>query len=121
MRRLSLVLLAALAMIGCGTGTVTQPHRVVGSAVFPPSISMLSPNTVPVNSAPFTITVVGTNFGADALVYWNNTPLTTMPINSRQLMAQLNALNLQTVGLVPVFVRTGGQNSNTVDFQVAIQ
>jgi hypothetical protein len=119
--RLLLVLLAVSAMIGCGTGTVTPPHRVVGSAIFSPSLSMLSPNTVPVNSPPFTITVVGTNFGADAVVYWNNTPLTTTPINSQQVMAQLTAQNLQAAGLIPVFVRTGGQNSNTVDFQVAIQ
>jgi IPT/TIG domain len=82
---------------------------------------MLSPNTVPVNSPPFTITVVGTNFGPDTLVYWNNTALTTIPINSKQVMAQLTALNLRTVGPVQVFVRTGGQNSNVLDFQVAIQ
>lgn len=119
--RLSLVLLAALAMIGCGAGTGPRPHRAVGSALFPPTISMLSPNTVPVNSPPFTITVVGTNFGPDAIVYWNNTPLSTTPINSQEVMAQLTALNLQASGAVPVFVRTGGQNSNVLDFQVAIQ
>ena len=119
--RLSLVLLAALATIACGAGTGPRPDRVVGTALFPPSISMLSPNTVPVNSPPFTITVVGTNLGPDAVVYWNNIALTTMPINSQELMAQLTALNLQAVGLIPVFVRTGGQNSNVLDFQVAIQ
>jgi hypothetical protein len=94
---------------------------VVGSAFFSPAISMMSPNTVPVNSPPFTITVVGTNFGADAVVYWNNLPLATTPINSREVMAQLTGLNLQTAGLIQVFVRTGGQNSNVLDFQVAIQ
>lgn len=119
--RLSLVLLAALAAIGCGAGTGPRPHKVVGSAFFPPSITMLSPNTVPVNSPPFAITIVGTNFGPDAVVFWNNTPLTTMPINSRQVMAQLTALNLQTSGMIQVFVRTAGQNSNVLDFQVAIQ
>jgi hypothetical protein len=117
----SLVLLALLATIGCSTGTVTQSHRLVGTGINPPSISMLSPSTVPVNSPTFTLTVVGKNFGADAVLYWNGTPVHTILINSQQLMGEITTLDLQTVGLVPVLVRTGGQNSNTVDFEVAIQ
>lgn len=44
-----LVLLAFVVTIGCSTGTVTQSHRLVGTGIHPPSISMLSPSTVPVN------------------------------------------------------------------------
>jgi IPT/TIG domain len=119
--RLSLVLLAVIATIGCGTGTVTQPRHLVGTGINVPSISMLEPSTIPVNSPTFTITVVGKNFGADALLYWNGTPVHTIPINSQQLMGEITTTDLQTVGLVPMFVRTGGQNSNTVDFEVTIQ
>jgi hypothetical protein len=119
--RLSLLLLVTLTAIGCGAGSGDRPHRLVGSGFFSPSISMLSPTSVPVNSPPFTITVVGNNFGADAVVFWNGTPAATIPVNSKELMAQITALDLQTVGAVPIYVRTGGQNSNTVDFQVATQ
>ncbi|HVO61369.1 MAG TPA: IPT/TIG domain-containing protein [Terriglobales bacterium] len=82
---------------------------------------MLEPSTVPVNSPTFTITVVGKNFGSDVLLYWNNTAVHTIPINSQQLMGEITTTDLQTVGEVPVFVRTGGQNSNTVDFEVTTQ
>ena len=120
--RLSLVLLAAFAMIGCGAGSGPRAHRVVGSAFFPPSISMLSPTTVPVNSPSFTITVVGNNFGPGAVLYWNGIALNnTILINSQELMVQIPQLDLQTAGLIQVYVRTNGQNSNTLDFQVAIQ
>lgn len=120
--RLSLVLLAVVATIGCGTGTVTRPRHLVGTGINAPSISMLEPGTVPVNSPTFTITVVGNNFGSDALIYWNQTVvLHTTPINSQQLIGEITTTDLQTVGKVPIFVRTGGQNSNTVDFEVTTQ
>jgi hypothetical protein len=36
-------------------------------------------------------------------------------------MAVLQATDLQNVGLIQVYVRTGGLNSNTVDFDVTPQ
>ncbi|HEX6503112.1 MAG TPA: IPT/TIG domain-containing protein [Terriglobales bacterium] len=119
--RLSLVLFALVLLTGCGAGSGNRSRVRVGSGVFPPAITMLSPNTVPVGSPGFTITVVGDNFGPDALLYWNGAPASTILVNSKQLMAQITNIDLQTVGLVPIFVRTAGQNSNTVDFQVSIQ
>lgn len=119
--RLSLVCLAALLAVGCGTGTVSRPRMLVGSATFPPVLTMLSPGTAPVNSPTFTLTAVGNNFGPDAVLYWNGVPTSTTLINSKELMAQITDLDLQTAGAVPVFIRTGGQNSNTINFDVSIQ
>jgi hypothetical protein len=120
MRRLVL-LLASLLAIGCGNGAGNHdPHSLVGT-ISPPSIMALAPETVPVDSAPFMLTVNGSNFGTDAVVFWNGTPLNTRFVTSGQLLATLTDTNLMFAGLIPVYVRTGGLNSNTVDFDLTVQ
>jgi IPT/TIG domain len=121
MRCISLVLASVFAL-GCGLGGPAShdPHSVV-DVFAPPSIAVLAPDTVPVNSVPFAMTINGTNFGADAVVFWNNTPQFTRFVTSSQLMVNVTADDLMFWGMVPVYVRTGGQNSNTLDFNVAPQ
>ena len=58
---------------------------------------------------------------ADATVFWNGTPVITTFVTSNQLVASLEATDLMNVGLTRVYVRTGGLNSNTVDFDVTGQ
>ena len=115
------VLLASVLAIGCGSSSESHDPRLVGSAFSPPSISTLTPNSVPVNSVPFTMTINGNNFLPDAIVFWNGTPLQTTFITSNQLLASLTDTDLTTVGLIAVYVRTGGLNSNTMDFNVTTQ
>jgi len=86
-----------------------------------PAITALTPSSVPVNSVPFTMTVTGSNFGTDAIVFWNGTAQSTFFVTSNQLMVRLTDTDLMFTGLVPIYVRTGGQNSNTVDFDVTAQ
>ena len=119
--RFASVILASLLALGCGTGSGNDPHGLKTSALSPPSIIELVPNSVPVNSVPFFVTINGTNFLTDAIVVWNGTPLNTTFVSSKQLMAVLEATDLQNVGLIRVYVRTGGLNSNTVDFDVTPQ
>lgn len=115
------LLLASLLTIGCGTGAGNHnPHSIV-SIFAPPSITTLTPNSVPVNSVPFRMTINGSNFGTDAVVFWNGTPQFTIFVTSKQLMAAVTDTDLLFAGLIPIFVRTGGQNSNTVTFDVAVQ
>jgi len=116
------LLLVCLLMIGCGSGSMskTDPPRLV-SVFAPPAITELSPTSVPVNSVPFTLTVSGSNFGTDATVFWSGAAQRTIFVTSNQLMVLLTATDLQFTGLVPVYVRTAGQNSNTVDFNVTAQ
>ena len=121
MRFISLLLLI-LSCFGCGAGTGMgshDPHFGVG--FFPPSITTLTPNSVPANSVPFTMTIDGSNFGADAIVFWNGTPQHTTFVSSSQLMSDVTSTDLTFVGLIRVFVRTGSMNSNTVDFVVTPQ
>lgn len=81
----------------------------------------LTPGSVPVNSVPFVMTINGSNFTTDAVVFWQGTPQSTMFITSNQLMVKVTNTDLMFTGLVPIYVRTGGQNSNTVDFDVTAQ
>jgi hypothetical protein len=119
--RFASVILASLLALGCGTGSGNDPHGLKTSTLSPPSTTELFPNSVPVNSVPFFLTVNGTNFLTDAIVVWNGTALNTTFVSSNQVIAVLQAPDLQNVGLVRVYVRTGGLNSNTVDFDVTAQ
>lgn len=122
MKRLS-VLFACLVMLGCGAGSGNKGPDPILVAQFPvtPSISELSPANVPVNSVPFVLTVNGSDFGTDALVFWNGVPQSTMFVTSKQLIVQVTTADLEFAGLVPVYVRRQGATSNTVDFDVTIQ
>jgi len=117
MRLLGLVVLFLLAS-GCGNGdpasSTLGPH--FGTGTINPSINQLTPNTAPVNSVPFTMTIQGQNFGADAVVFWNAIPQQTTFVSATQLQVAVTATDLTFTGLNHIFVRTGGVNSNTVDF-----
>lgn len=115
------VLLASLLTIGCGTGVMSgnDPFSLV--PLSPPALTTLTPDSVPVNSVPFTMTVNGSNFGTDAVVFWNGQPLSTRFVAPNQLLSSLTDTDLMFPGMVPVYVRTGGRNSNTLDFDVAVQ
>jgi IPT/TIG domain len=116
------LLLASVVMMGCGSGSMSKADPPRMTTVFvPPSITQLSPTSVPVNSVPFVLTVNGTNFNTDAVVFFSGVAQHTVFITSGQLMVSLTATDLQFTGLAPVYVRTLGQNSNTVDFDVTAQ
>jgi hypothetical protein len=116
------LLLATLVMIGCGSGSTSKADPPHMTAVFaPPAIAQLVPTSVPVNSVPFILTVNGSNFSTDAVVFFGGVAQHTVFITSGQVMVSLTATDLQFTGLTPVYVRTLGQNSNTVDFDVTAQ
>jgi IPT/TIG domain len=117
MRLLGLFLVATLLLTGCGTGHGGDPGLKT-SGFLSPSITELVPNSVPVNSPPFMLTVNGTNFGPGAMIFWNGNPHTTFLVSQNQLTTTLTDTDLMFVGLAHVLVRTGGLNSNTVDFNV---
>jgi hypothetical protein len=120
MRYVSLVL-ASLLTIGCGNGVKSSGDPFKAVVFSPPAITTLTPGSVPVNSVPFSMTINGSNFGTDAVVFWNGTPLNTRFITSSQLMAALTDTNLSFWGMIPVYVRSGGMNSNTMDFNLSPQ
>ncbi len=114
-------ILVVLVVAGCGAGNNAHPTMLTGSGVSSPALTTLTPNNAPVDSPTFTLTINGSNFGLDATVFWNGAPAKTILVTSNQLMAQITDTDMQMTGMIPVFVRTGGQNSNTVRFDVSIQ
>jgi IPT/TIG domain-containing protein len=123
MRFTSLVLVpAALLFLGCGAESGNHDASVkLAPALSPPSIVELSPGSAPVGSVAFTMTVNGDHFGTDSIVFWNGIPHNATVVTSKQLMVNLTDTDLTHFGLVQVYVRTGGLNSNTVDFDVTAQ
>lgn len=120
--RLLGVLLASLLMIGCGSGhRSSDPGAHFGAGFFAPQITQLTPDSSPVNSPPFTMTVNGANFGADALVFWNGNPQSTPFVSGNQLTTTVTDNDLMFGGVAHVYVRTSGLNSNTVDFNVTAE
>jgi len=82
MRHISVLILMLLTM-GCGAGSGFHGPGSIVQNFSPPSITALTPNRVPVNSVPFTMTIDGDNFGTDAVVFWNGTPLFTIFVSSK--------------------------------------
>jgi hypothetical protein len=108
---------ALVFSLGCGT-TTHDLKATFGTGSTPPALNVLDPNTVPVNSTPFVMTLNGHNFGRDAVVFWNNVPHTSRFVSSTELQVSITADDLTIFGLVQVYVQTSGMTSNTVHFDV---
>jgi len=108
---------ALVLSLGCGT-TTHDLKATFGTSFTPPALNAIDPNTVPVNSTPFVMTLNGHNFGRDAIVFWNNVPHTARFVSSTELQVSVTADDLTIFGLVQVYVQTAGMTSNTVDFEV---
>lgn len=108
---------ALVLSVGCGTAT-HDLKATFGTGFTPPALNALDPNTVPVNSTPFVMTLNGHNFNRDAVVFWNNVPHTALFVSSTELQVSITADDLTIFGLVQVYVQTSGMTSNTVHFDV---
>lgn len=121
--RVTGLLLAILLTVGCGVGSGTHNMgpRFSSTAQVPPTITTLFPSRTAVGSAPFVLTINGTNFTTSSVVFWNGVPHTAVFVSSNQLMVTLTAADLTTFGLVPVYVFSAGMNSNTINFDMTAQ
>ena len=120
MRSASLLFAIVVFTLGCGTAG-HDPKVTFNTNFSPPALTTLTPNTVPVNSSPFTMTVNGNNFGADAIVFWNGTPQATRFVSATELQVLVTVQDLTVFGFVQVYVQTAGLTSNTVTFNVSAQ
>ena len=99
---------------------VSQMSNALTLTVFTtPVITSLSPNSVSLGAAGFTLTLNGTGFNAQSTVTWNGTALVTALVGPTQLTAVVPAALLNTVGSPSVSVSNGpGIVSNSLPFQV---
>ena len=114
MSRIGILLVVALAMMAGACGGYKNNMGGGGA----PSIMTLAPNVATAGGATFTLTVNGSGFGTDAVVYWNMAPQASSYATGSKVTAQITAADIMTAGMVPVYVRSGGKNSNTIDFTV---
>ena len=114
---LTAVLLSAVLVTACGyksnysmgMGTTTAGG---------PMVEALMPDMAAAGSGQLTLTINGSGFGTDSVVFFNSTQVATMYVTGNQLMASIPASALVMQGTVSVYVRTNGQNSNMVNFMV---
>ena len=115
MSRIGLVFLLLLLFAfstACGYGS----HYMGGNGA--PTLTSFAPATATAGDPDFTLTVNGTGFGTDAVVYWNGTALPSAYATTTQVTATVSAADVAAAGAFPVYVRTGGKNSNMMNFMV---
>jgi uncharacterized protein (TIGR03437 family) len=86
-----------------------------------PVLSAITPTTAVQNGDSFTLTVIGSQFVAGAIVRWNGQNRPTTFLNSTVLQAAIPSTDLALVGAVSVTVfhpAPGGGNSTALSFQV---
>jgi hypothetical protein len=113
--KLVFVLLLAGLTLSCGYGSNYNSGMMGGSA---PSIQMLVPGGTAAGGPAFSLTVNGTGFAPNAIVYWNAMPQATTFATAGQVMATIPAALIANSGTASVYVRSNSMNSNSVNFAV---
>jgi hypothetical protein len=120
--KLTFVLLVTFFAFGCGYGSKynSQTGGMGGGAAA--AVSALVPASGTAGGPGFTLTVNGSSFPANSIVYFGGTAQTTTFVTASQLMAAVPASAIATAGSKPVYVNSAGNiygvNSNTVNFTV---
>src|SRR5262249_43996231 len=101
------------------TRIATSPPITVTGTNPVPTIGSLSPASTAVGSAPFTLTVNGTNFVSSSVVQWNGSPRPTTFASATRLTASIAAADVAAVGTSQVTVFSpapGGGTSASFTF-----
>jgi hypothetical protein len=105
-----------------GGGTSNTLSFTISSQPNPaPTLTSLSPNSIPAGSQAFILTVNGTNFVPGAVVNLNGSPRATTFVSDTQVTAQITAADVATQGSVSVIVvnpAPGGGASNALIFTI---
>ncbi|HYC61125.1 MAG TPA: Ig-like domain-containing protein [Thermoanaerobaculia bacterium] len=101
-----------------GGGTSAALTFSVGGTT--PSISSISPQSANAGSAPFTLTVNGSNFVSGAVVTFNGQSRQTTFVTAQRVTAAIPASDVQTAGTFSVrVVHPGGASSGPAQFTVS--
>ena len=115
MSRISFGLLLVITLMGVGCGYSSRNY-MNGNGT--PKITQLMPSSTTANSGAFVLTVNGSGFGTDALVYWGTATRTTTYVSTSQVTANIMASDIMNAGTVQVYVHSGGANSNAMTFTI---
>jgi hypothetical protein len=114
MSRISLGLLLAITLLGPACG---YSHNYMNGTGMP-KVTQLSPSSAVAGGAAFTLTVQGSGFGTDSLVYWGTTTRATTYDSASEVTADITAADIMNSGSVQVYVHSGGANSNAMTFTI---
>ncbi len=105
-----------------GGGTSSALTFTISAATNPvPVLTSLSPASIPVGNADFTLTVTGSGFIASSVIKWNGTSLTTSYVSATQLQATIPAASVAIAGTASVTIYTptpGGGTSSVQSFSI---
>ena len=105
---------ARIVQIGGTTGGTPPPPSG-------PTLTSLSPASVPAGGAALTLTVNGSNFVAGSTVLWNGAARSTTVVSGTRLTAAISAADIATAGSATVAVTNpaSGGTSNALTFVIA--
>lgn len=114
-----------------GTRTITVRNTLPGVAVsngsvfninYPtPTISFLSPSSIPAESEGFTLIIYGRNFIENTTLQWNSSDISGDFVDATQIIFTVSSSYITSEGIVSVSVSNpspGGGSSNTLPFNV---
>jgi hypothetical protein len=110
------VLLLTMFALGCGSYRAPMGSQM--------TVTSLMPSSATANSGQFPLTVNGSGFTANSVVYFNAMAEATTFVSGTQVMATIPAAAITTMGMKPVYVHTtggiygSGQSSNAMNFTV---
>jgi hypothetical protein len=108
-----------------GTAPADAPRDAVADELTNPTITQLTPSSLPVGSVGFTLLVDGQDFPPDAFVSFDGNPFTATVVSATRVSAQIPSAALgATPRQIPVLVtRTANPplRSNTLQFEVTAQ
>jgi uncharacterized repeat protein (TIGR03803 family) len=95
--------------------TIQNPSNPV------PALSSISPAYVIVGDPAFTLTVTGSAFTSQSVIYWGSSALATQYVSATQLTAQVTAAQIANTGITAITVQNpapGGGTSSSLQFDV---
>lgn len=113
--KLVCVLLLTLVALGCGYGSMHNYNTMTGSSV---QMSQIVPSMATAGTSGFMLTVNGSGFSSNSVVYWNSTALGTQFVSGNQLVAGVPAGEVAMPATVQVYVNSNGMASNMLKFTV---
>ena len=87
-----------------------------------PTLSSLSPSSIPEGSQNFSISVFGTNFVNGSVVRWNGVNRSTLFVNPNELKAEISAVDVAVQGVAGISVfnpQPNGGLSSSMDFTIS--
>jgi len=120
---ITLIATETVKAIASGNG---YSASAVGSAAYSmlnpvPVVNSMSPAVAQAGGAAFTLTVNGSGYTANSVVYWGDSAIATVYVSPIKLTAQIPATSIAAAGGIGLWVVTptpGGGTSNAMLFQV---